>query len=61
MKVFERVIKKEIMKHLIDNDMFNRGQHCFVQGRSTQIQLLSHYNDIYDTWAQGKKLDPIFL
>ena len=27
MKIYERVIKKEIMKHLTENEMFNKGQH----------------------------------
>ena len=32
MKVFERVIKKKIMDHLVDNKMFNDGQHGIVPG-----------------------------
>ena len=60
-KVFERVIKKKIMAHLIENEMFNGGQHGFVPGRSTQTQLLSHFNDVFDTLAEGKRLDTIFL
>ena len=61
MKIFERVIKKEIMKHLTENEMFNKGQHGFVPGRSTQTQLLSHFNDIFDTLAEGKRLDTVYL
>ena len=61
MKIFERVIKKELMKHLTENEMFNRGQHGFVPGRSTQTQLLSHFNDIFDTLAEGKRLDTVYL
>ena len=61
MKIFERVIKKEIMKHLTKNEMFNKGQHGFVPGRSTQTQLLSHFNDIFDTLAEGKRLDTVYL
>ena len=61
MKVFERVIKKKIIKHLTDNQKFNEGQHGFVPGRSTQTQLLAHYNDIYETLMEGKRLDTIFL
>merc|ERR1712082_434672 len=60
-KVFERVIKKKIMAHLIENKMFNGGQHGFVPGRNTQTQLLSHFNDVFDTLAEGKRLDTIFL
>ena len=51
-KVFERVIKKKIMAHLIENKMFNEGQHGFVPGSSTQTQLLSHFNDVYDTLTE---------
>ena len=61
MKIFERVIKKEILKHLTENEMFNKGQHGFVPGRSTQTQLLSHFNDIFDTLAEGKRLDTVYL
>ena len=49
------------MKHLTENEIFNRGQHGFVPGRSTQTQLLSHFNDIFDTLAEGKRLDTVFL
>ena len=29
--------------------------------RSTQTQLLSHFNDIFDTLAEGKRLDTVYL
>ena len=61
MKVFERVIKKKVMNHLIAIQQLNDGQHGFVPGRSTQTQLLSHYNDIYEALMEGKRLDTIFL
>ena len=54
MKIFQRVIKKELMKHLTKNEMFNKGQHSFVPERSTQTQLLSHFN-IFDSLAEGRK------
>ena len=40
--------------------MFYKGQHGFVPGRSTQTQLLSHFN-IFDTLAEGKRLDTVYL
>ena len=61
MKIFERVIKKELIKHLTENEMFNKRQHGFVPGRSTQTQLLSYFNDIFDTLAEGKRLDTVYL
>ena len=61
MKVFERVVKKAIMNHLIENQKFNDGQHGFVRGRSTQSQLLAHYYDIYEAIMEGKRMDTVFL
>merc|ERR1711895_242805 len=40
MKVFERVIKKKIMNHLIANQQLNDGQHGFVPSRSTKRKRL---------------------
>ena len=42
MKVFERVIKVNLTEHLGKHRLINRGQHGFVEGRSTQTQLLEH-------------------
>ncbi|CAL4247912.1 unnamed protein product, partial [Meganyctiphanes norvegica] len=61
MTFFERVIKKRIIKHLIEKQSFNDGQHGIVHGRSTQTQLLSHYNEIYNALMERKRLDTIFL
>ena len=60
-KIFERVIKKKIMAHLIGKQKLNDGQHGFVPGRSTQTQLLCHYNDIYEAMIEGKRLDTVYL
>merc|ERR1711867_148486 len=60
-KVFERVIKKKIEKYLVDNAKLNNGQHGSVQGRSTQTELLAHYNDIYDALSEGKTTDTVYL
>jgi len=61
MKVYERVMKKYIMKHLIKNGLFNRGQHGFVPGKSTQTQLLVHHENIYKNMINGKNTDVIYL
>ena len=43
MKVFERVIKIKLTEHLRKEGLINKGQHGFVEGRSTQTQLLDHF------------------
>ena len=35
MNIFERVLKKSIIEHLVENQAINRGQHGFALGRST--------------------------
>ena len=32
-----------------------------MPARSTQTQLLCHYNDIYEALTEGKRLDTVFL
>ena len=61
MKVYERVMKKNIMKHLTKNNMFNIGQHGFVPGKSTQTQLLVHHENIYKNMINGKDTDVVYL
>ena len=61
MKVFERVLKKSILIHLINNNLINEEQHGFVPGRSCQSQLLVHYKDIYEAMEEGVRIDTVFL
>ena len=59
MKIFERVIKRHIIKHLIQQNLINPGQHGFVPGRSTQTQLLQHYCEIFETLAESIRIDTV--
>ena len=61
MKIFERVVKIQIMKHLIQKGLINPGQHGFVPGKSTQTQLLEHFCDIYEAIAEGVRVDTVYL
>ena len=49
MKVFERIIKKKIMEHLVNNKMLNDGQHGFVPGdqHTRSCSLISTINTIH--------------
>ena len=60
-KVFERVIKKNIMKHLIEHHLINKEQHGFVPGRSTQTQLLVHFETIYEALITNSQIDIVYL
>ena len=48
MKVFERVLKVQLVGHLVENDLLKNNQHGFIAGRSTQTQLLQHYSDEFE-------------
>ena len=61
MKIFEKVIKKNIIGHITKNEKFNKNQYGFVKGRSTQTQLLVHYDDIYEAMKERKRVDTVYL
>merc|ERR1712002_895432 len=61
MKVFERVIKKELTEHLKREGLINKGQHGFVEGRSTQTQLLDHFCRVYEALEEGVRMDTVYL
>ena len=61
MKIFERVVKAQLIKHLVDHNLINPGQHGFVPGRSTQTQLLDHFCRVYEAIEEGARLDTVYL
>ena len=43
MKIFERVIRKQLLDYMTENDLLNHTQHGFRHGRSCLSALLSVY------------------
>ena len=37
------------------------GQFGFIKGRSTQSELLAHYNETYEAISEGKRTATVFL
>ncbi len=60
-KIFERVIRKHIVKYLEDNGYMNSSQHGFRSGRSCLSQLLEHYKHILDAIEYNTNIDVIYL
>ena len=60
-KVFERVLHKAILNHLIDNNLLNESQHGFRPGRGTLSQLLKFYDSILTMLESGGNVDSIHL
>ena len=61
-KLFERVIRKDLVKHLETNNHISAGQHGFRALRSTLTQLLSHWDSILDGVLHGAPgVDSVYL
>ena len=59
-KVFERVIRKVLVKHLEKNGHLPDSQHGFRAFRSTLTQLLSYWDTLLDDMEMGKGVDVIY-
>ena len=60
-KIFEKVIRKHIVKYLETNNLLNQGQHGFRSGRSCLTQLIDHYDRVLHQCETGANVDVIYL
>ena len=60
-KIFERVLRKVIVKHMEENDLMNRTQHGFRKGHSTVTQILTYYDSILTMLEEGNSVDSVYL
>jgi hypothetical protein len=60
-KIFERVLRKHIVKHLEENNLLCSNQHGFRKGRSCLTQLLKHVDRILNNFLNGHDTDCIYL
>ena len=60
-KIFERVIRHALVKHLEEQGLLPDGQHGFRALRSTLTQLLSFWDSILDQLEEGKEVHAIYL
>ena len=60
-KVFEKVIRKSVVKYLERNNYLNCNQHGFRTGRSCLSQLIAHYDFIINELEKGNNADVIYL
>ena len=60
-KVFEKVLRNAIVKHIEDNNLLNPNQHGFRSGHSCLSQLVQHYDQITQHMENGKNIDVIYL
>ena len=60
-KLFERVLRKNLIKHLEDNNLLSDNQHAFRSGRSCLSQQLQHMDNILATLEEGMNIDVVYL
>ena len=61
LKIFERVVRKQVITFLTKRDKFNSSQHGFREGRSCRSALLMVYDNIMTTLNSSVSIDMIYL
>ena len=57
----EKLVRNEIMEHLINNNLLSKFQHGFIKARSCTTQLLAVLDDWTDVIEHGENVDAIYL
>ena len=60
-KVFERVIRKQVLSYLFEHNFLNKTQHGFRGERSCLLALLDAYDDIMHMISGGDIVDMVYL
>ena len=60
-KIFEKILRKHIVKHMNDNHLFNSNQHGFRSGRSCLSQLLEQFDIILNILDDDANVDVVYL
>ena len=60
-KIFERIIRDQLVAHLEGQNLLCRNQHGFRKGRSCLTQLLLHIDKVLHNLLESKDTDVIYL
>ena len=60
-KLFERIVRKIIVKHIEKYNLLSKNQHAFIVGRSCQSQLLEHIDYVINSVQSNKNVDVVYL
>ena len=60
-KVFERVIRKQLVSYMENNNLLSNKQHGFRKKRSCLTQLIDHVDHILKALNSGDEVDTIYL
>ena len=56
-KIFEKVMRKNLVHYLEDNNLLSNNQHGFRKGRRCLTQLLKHYDKILNNYLNNAETD----
>ena len=60
-KVFEKVVRNNLVQFLEKNNLLNKSQHGFRNGRSCLSQLLDYHDKIISLMEAGFNVDSVYL
>ena len=60
-KTLERVVRKELVSYLENNQLMDVNQHGSRAGKSTLSQLLEHQDEILTALENGENFDSVYL
>ena len=60
-KLFERVVRKQLVAHLEAGGFISTSQHGFRYGRSTLTQFLAHLDNVLRNLNNGNEVDVIYV
>ena len=60
-KIFERIVRKNLVHFLENNNIFSAKQHGFRKGRSCLTQLLQHMDFLLENFLDNSETDVIYL
>ena len=59
-KIYERILRKNMVDHLERNNLLCQNQHGFRKGKSCLTQLLHHLDDVINSLLSGNDVDAIY-
>lgn len=60
-KIIETLLKKRIIDHLITNNLLDRKQHGFTEGRSCQTNIIYFFDYVTEVLDEGGAVDIAYL
>lgn len=60
-KLMEKIIRDQLVEHMIENNLFAKSQHGFIFGKSYVTQLLEFLEDVSEELDEGDDVDVIYL